>query len=225
LSQAAMLFSSNRRPVVPSHKRSPTPSLNYTQPFTIRSILASKRPLLTSGSGVPSIPSVSFRELPVTNTKSRILGQKQHEKEDQQEWDLVWKGSWIVPVLETFKPASSSSSSSQASSMPSSSLSSRKGPTSLKKASLDNRQQTVFHGRNGVKLQPRVSELSGMAFVISKYNPSGSSSTSAPVPTPSSTEMNQMLRENTEMHLIAKIRLDTFPMFLLMSGCKEPCRM
>ncbi|KAK3828404.1 MAG: hypothetical protein J3Q66DRAFT_434942 [Benniella sp.] len=226
LSQAAMLFSSNRRPAVPSQKRSPTPSLTYTQPFTVKSIVALKRPLLTSSSGVPSIPSVSFRELPVTNAKSRILGQKQHEKEDRQEWDLVWKGSWIVPVLETFKPASStsSSSSSQASSMPSSSLSSRKGPTSLKKASLDNRQQTVFHGRNGVKLQPRVSELSGMAFVISKYNPSGSTSTSAPVPTPSCTEMNQMLRENTEMHLIAKIRLDTFPMFLLMSGCKEPCR-
>ncbi|KAG0212504.1 hypothetical protein BGX31_001476 [Mortierella sp. GBA43] len=32
------------------------------------------------------------------------------------------------------------------------------------------------------------------------------------------------MRENTEMHLISKIQLDTFPMFLLMPGCKEPCR-
>ncbi|KAG0260077.1 hypothetical protein BG011_002148 [Mortierella polycephala] len=134
-------------------------------------------------------------------------------RDDTAQWDAVWKGSWIVPTLE---PTISSGSSARSSS--SSSL--RKIPASLK-ASLDNRL-TVFEGRDGVKVQPRVTELSGIVFALPR---SRTSSVLATTPKETDTMEKRPLRnDNTEMHLIAKIQLETFPVFLLAPGCTQPCR-
>ncbi|KAI8361106.1 hypothetical protein B0O80DRAFT_150134 [Mortierella sp. GBAus27b] len=216
VSRHAFLLGTNMsrwpKPSSSSHRRSPTisPSFSYMPSFTVRP----KRVTLATDSESSS----------TTTSRSQDIPHQDKEKEPQ-EWDLVWKGSWIVPVLEPFNPTSSTSSSS--SSLPAAGSStglssSRKGPISLKKTGLDSRQNTLLQGRNGVKLQPRVSELSGMTFVISKYRPPSNDSepTAASF---ASAEEKQIMRENTEMHLISKIQLDTFPMFLLMPGCKEPC--
>ncbi|KAI7825115.1 hypothetical protein BC939DRAFT_476345 [Gamsiella multidivaricata] len=123
-------------------------------------------------------------------------------------WELVWKGSWILPSFEPVTSATSLSSSS------------RRTPGFLKKASLDNRQQIVFQGRDGTKLKPNVTELPDITFAMPKSQHASDISDS----TPSILEEKQMMKENTEMHVIAKISLSNFPFSLLMPGCPEPCR-
>ncbi|ORZ19186.1 hypothetical protein BCR41DRAFT_421369 [Lobosporangium transversale] len=140
-------------------------------------------------------------------------GRGKGRKSDEQEWDLIWGGSWIVPSL---KPITSTSTS--ASIATSLSSSGRKEPGSLKKASLDKRQQTIFEGCSGVKLQPTVTELPGIGFAISKLHLQQLHEHQQ------GTIYSQPARENTEMHLIAKIQISSFPIFLLAPGCTEPCR-
>ncbi|KAF9184185.1 hypothetical protein BGZ51_003503 [Haplosporangium sp. Z 767] len=132
-------------------------------------------------------------------------------RDDTAQWDAVWKGSWIVPTLE---PTSSSGSAVRSSS--SSSL--RKIPASLK-GSLDNRS-TVFEGRDGVKVQPRVTELSGIVFALPRFRASSVLTTA--LQETGAMEKRPLRNDNTEMHLIAKIQLGTFPVFLLAPGCIQP---
>ncbi|KAF8922940.1 hypothetical protein BGZ58_003559, partial [Dissophora ornata] len=181
--------------------RSPSLAPQHLQPHKNSTLSPSPSPLKSSiDSATRNVRSL------VTDFESQ--GCQWEDEKDVSDWELVWEGSWIVPALE---PMTSSSSSGPTSA-------SRKAPASLKKASLDNRQQTTFQGPDGTKFLPSVTELSGMVLAISKSRPPGSTG-----PTLQSEE-KQIMRENTEMHLIAKIRLSSFPIFLLMPGCTEPCR-
>ncbi|KAF9112705.1 hypothetical protein BGX27_002926 [Mortierella sp. AM989] len=153
-------------------------------------------------------PTISDPLNPTSSSQAQSLssetGNKADDKDDASEWELVWKGSWIVPSLEPIKPSTSA----------------RKVPASLKKASLDNRQQAIFQGPDGVKLQSNVTELPGIVLAVSKPRQCQHDESSGSIPS----EERQFMRENTEMHLVAKIRLSSFPLFLLMPRCSEPCR-
>jgi hypothetical protein len=81
-------------------------------------------------------------------------------------------------------------------------------------------QQAIFDGKDGIKIQGTVTELPGIVFALP------AAVTTSP---PSLDELllhDQAIRkENVEMHLVARIRICTFPIFLLAPGCAEPCRM
>ncbi|KAG0306122.1 hypothetical protein BGZ98_002938 [Dissophora globulifera] len=186
-----------------------TPSGGVSQDISAIAPSASSESILYSSAA--TVTSNPFQD----ELQSQQQQQEEEEEEEEEqvesgsEWRLVWCGSWIVPSLE---PMSLSSATTK----PISSSTSRKTLGLQKKASLDVQQQIVFQGRDGAKLQPTVTELSGIAFAISQPQ--------APALSESLGPSAQIMRENTEMHLIAKIRLSSFPVCLLMPGCTEPCR-
>ncbi|KAF9173955.1 hypothetical protein BGX20_001538 [Mortierella sp. AD010] len=209
--EAAFSFRKKRTPnktrsMVSSHQSpflktdmQPTIHSSNMQPSPRRSVITT--PTASKSPGPPVVSSLDFMEQPSSiDDDSQANG-----KGEDSEWELVWKGSWIVPSLEPIKTSSTSASS-------------KKVPASLKKASLDNKQQVIFQGPDGVKLQSNVTELPGIAFAVSKSRQCQQEEESM------RSEERQFMRENTEMHLVAKIRLSSFPFFLLMPGCTEPCR-
>ncbi|KAF9372028.1 hypothetical protein CPB97_001513 [Podila verticillata] len=158
------------------------------------------------------------------------------------DWELIWRGSWVVP---NFVPLLSSSSVASTSKSSTSSSFNKRTLSFQKKATLDTRQQLVFQGTDGVKLQPTVAEFSGIALVTPKKHSSKNmarSSTllatdlnnpfspSKPLPSPSSKRSSTsgaptpVMKEDTEMHLISKFHLTSFPTYLLAPGCTQPCR-
>ncbi|CAO3573685.1 unnamed protein product [Mortierella alpina] len=178
--------------------RSPTPlSANVSAP-TLDNVIASTQPssLQALGSTTAHAPTVS------TAPPSSC---------EEAAWELVWKGSWIVPTLV---PASSSSSSS-----------SRKSHASLKRVSLESRQ-TAFEGKDGRKIQPQVVELTGIVFAVPRSTLSNAfqEEEHGQEAMLAHSAMGQSLHDGTEMHLIAKIALSTFPTFLLSTACTQPCR-
>ncbi|KAF9582025.1 hypothetical protein BGW38_000754 [Lunasporangiospora selenospora] len=152
------------------------------------------------------------------------------------EWDLVWKGSWIVPTLVPATSAPTLTSGSKRTTISS----------TLKKLSLDNNQPKIFEGKDGVKVRPNVSEYSGIVFALPKSNtPMATNGQAQSRGSAGSAEMSmkdlgqetngqtnlgldnatrQLMKEDTEMHFVAKIDLSTFPMYLVAPGFSEPCR-
>ncbi|KAG0011773.1 hypothetical protein BGZ81_001996, partial [Podila clonocystis] len=88
-----------------------------------------------------------------------------HASDWTWDWELIWRGSWVVP---NFVPLLSSSSSAPAPKSSTSSSFNKRTLSFQKKATLDTRQQIVFQGTDGVKLQPTVTELSGIALATPK---------------------------------------------------------
>ncbi|KAG0348306.1 hypothetical protein BG004_005441 [Podila humilis] len=110
-----------------------------------------------------------------------------------------------------------------------------------KKATLDPRQQFVFQSVDGHKLKPVVTEFSQIALAAPKEwpkkhqsyqhsSPADCHNSFSPKFTAPSKHTNifdstaPIMKEDTEMHLISKIQLTTFPLYLLASGCLCPCR-
>ncbi|KAI1299793.1 hypothetical protein EDD11_006426 [Mortierella claussenii] len=165
------------------------------------------QPWLPSSTGtVTDSTKAAFSPIPASELPSDAafgLGttiQMGEKRQDIEDWNIVWKGSWVVPSLEALTSTAVQST-----------VSSHKGPATLKKASLDNRQHVTFQGKDGIKLQPTVTELPDVVFAVSKRSCKG-------LMDGPEDRNKQVMRENTEMHLIAKIRLSSFPIFLLLPG-------
>ncbi|KAG0287191.1 hypothetical protein BGZ96_008870 [Linnemannia gamsii] len=126
-------------------------------------------------------------------------------------WDAMWKCSWIVPALV---PVNSNV-------VTNSTASSRKSTTGFpqrKSATLSN-EQAIFDGKGGIKVQGTAIELPDIVFALP------AAVTASPLSLDELSMQDQAIRkENVEMHLVARIRICTFPIFLLAPGCVEPCR-
>ncbi|KAF9372982.1 hypothetical protein CPC16_002101 [Podila verticillata] len=165
-----------------------------------------------------------------------------HEADWTWDWELIWRGSWVVP---NFVPLLSSSSAASISKSSASSSFNKRTLSFQKKATLDTRQQLVFQGTDGVKLQPTVAEFSGIVLATPKKHSSkhmarsntllatelnNPFSPSKPPPSPLSKRSSTsgaptpVMKEDTEMHLISKFHLTSFPTYLLAPGCTQPCR-
>ncbi|KAG0030481.1 hypothetical protein BGZ82_007418 [Podila clonocystis] len=165
-----------------------------------------------------------------------------HASDWTWDWELIWRGSWVVP---NFVPLLSSSSSVPASKSSTSSSFNKRTLSFQKKATLDTRQQIFFQGTDGVKLQPTVTELPGIALATPKkrssknvgrskntlaseqdnpFSPSKSLSSPSSKRSSASGALAPVMKENTEMHLISKFHLTSFPTYLLALGCTRPCR-
>ncbi|KAG0079181.1 hypothetical protein BGZ92_001161 [Podila epicladia] len=155
------------------------------------------------------------------------------------DWELIWRGSWVVP---NFVPLLSSSSSTSASKFSTSSSFNKRTLSFQKKATLDTRHQIVFQSTDGVKLQPTVTEFPDIALAIPKKRSSKSVarsksmlaaeqdnllSSSKPLASSSSKRSlapglpASFMKEDTEMHLISKFHLTSFPTYLLAPGSSE----
>ncbi|KAF9302655.1 hypothetical protein BGZ74_005032 [Mortierella antarctica] len=166
-----------------------------------------------------------------------------HASDWTWDWELIWRGSWVVP---NFVPLLSSSSSAPASKSSTSSSFNKRTLSFQKKATLDTRHQIVFQGTDGSKLQPTVTEFPDIALAIPKKRSSKNVarsknmlaaeqdnpfSSSKPLSSPSSKRSSAsgapvpVMKEDTEMHLISKFHLTSFPTYLLAPGCTRPCRM
>ncbi|KAG0210526.1 hypothetical protein BGX33_004843 [Mortierella sp. NVP41] len=130
-------------------------------------------------------------------------------------WETIWKCSWIVPSLV---PVSINTATTTIASTTTASRKSISGFPQKKSTSLSN-QQSIFEGKGGIKVQATVAELPGIVFAL-------------PV-TPTSPSLDELSlqesaasirKESMEMHLVARIRICTFPIFLLAPGCTRPCR-
>ncbi|KAG0269297.1 hypothetical protein BGZ95_002131, partial [Linnemannia exigua] len=136
----------------------------------------------------------------------------QEEASPPQRWNTIWKCSWIVPALVPVGNSTATTTNTSATTI----RKSTSGILHRKSASLSN-QQSVFEGKGGVKVQGTVTELPGIVFAL-PITSSGCPSLD------NSALQGQVRKENVEMHLVARIRICTFPIFLLAPGCAEPCR-
>ncbi|KAF9124282.1 hypothetical protein BGW39_008315 [Mortierella sp. 14UC] len=144
-----------------------------------------------------------------TGSSSSTLA-SQEETAPSQRWDAIWKCSWIVPALVPVSNTVASNTSATTSRR------STYGFPQRRSVSLNNKE-AVFEGKGGVKVQGTVTELPGIVFALP------TASTSHPSLNDASLQ-DQVRKENIEMHLVARIRICTFPIFLLAPGCVEPCR-
>ncbi|KAF8934332.1 hypothetical protein BGZ47_010421 [Haplosporangium gracile] len=131
-----------------------------------------------------------------------------------QRWDTIWKCSWVVPALV---PVSSNTVINTTTT-----TAAKKSTTGFpqRKSATLSTQQTVFDGKDGIKVQGSVTELSGIVFAL----PSAVSNVATSLAELSLQDQAVVRKENVEMHLVARIRICTFPVFLLAPGCAEPCR-
>ncbi|KAG0336374.1 hypothetical protein BG000_006631 [Podila horticola] len=169
-------------------------------------------------------------------------GKCSHASDWTWDWELIWRGSWVVP---NFIPLLSSPPSASASKSSTSSSFNKRTLSFQKKATLDTRQQIIFQGTDGVKLQPTVTEFSGIALASPKKRSSKNMTRSKdmlaaeqnnpflpnkPLSSPASKRssasgaLTPVMKEDTEMHLISKFCLTSFPTYLLAPGCTQPCR-
>ncbi|KAF9330617.1 hypothetical protein BGZ91_000081 [Linnemannia elongata] len=152
---------------------------------------------------------------PKKGGSSRSTSSSQEDPSPLQRWDTIWKCSWIVPALVPVNNTAAINSSVTT-------TTARKSTTGFpqrKSASLST-QQAVFDGKGGIKVQGTVTELPGIVFAL----PSAVSAVTTSLDELSLQDQTAIRRENVEMHLVARIRICTFPIFLLAPGCAEPCR-
>ncbi|KAF9545482.1 hypothetical protein EC957_010898 [Mortierella hygrophila] len=152
---------------------------------------------------------------PKKGSSTRSTSSSQEDPSPLQRWDTIWKCSWIVPALVPVSSTAATNSSATT-------TTARKSTTGFpqrKSASLSTRQ-TVFDGKGGIKVQGTVTELPGMVFAL----PSAVSAVTTSLDELSLQDQTATRKENVEMHLVARIRICTFPIFLLAPGCAEPCR-
>lgn len=153
---------------------------------------------------------------PKKDSSSRSTSSSQEDHSPLQRWDTIWKCSWIVPALVPVSNTAVTNSSATT-------TTARKSTTGFpqrKSASLST-QQAVFDGKGGIKVQGTATELPGIVFAL----PSAVAAVTTSLDELSLQDQTATRRENVEMHLVARIRICTFPIFLLAPGCAEPCRM
>ncbi|KAF9911516.1 hypothetical protein EC991_003318 [Linnemannia zychae] len=213
--------SSPRRSTVltsPSHYRnSNNPFLTSPSVRPMRAKSAVKEELslesersVTFAPGTLTPDSRSPFSTPRRHSSSGSLSASQEEASPLQRWDVIWKCSWIVPALV---PVSNSVASNTAATT---AKRSSYGFLQRKSVSLNNRE-AVFEGKGGLKVQGTVTELSGIVFALPTASISHPSLNDA-------SYWDQLKKEKIDMHLVARIRICTFPIFLLAPGCAEPCR-
>ncbi|KAG9069552.1 hypothetical protein KI688_010455 [Linnemannia hyalina] len=155
----------------------------------------------------PSSKPVSPYSTPKKSSSTRSTSSSQEDPSPLQRWDTIWKCSWIVPALVPVSNTAATNSSA----MTTAARKSTTGFPQRKSASLSTRQ-AVFDGKGGIKVQGTVTELPGIVFALPSLGEL------------SLQDQTATRRENVEMHLVARIRICTFPIFLLAPGCAEPCR-
>ncbi|KAG0319257.1 hypothetical protein BGZ97_002491 [Linnemannia gamsii] len=149
-----------------------------------------------------------------TSSRSTSSSLSQEDPSPLRRWDTIWKCSWIVPALVPVNNNTIANSTATT-------ATTRKSTTGFpqRKSATLSSQQAIFDGKDGIKIQGTVTELPGIVFALP------AAVTTSP---PSLDELllhDQAIRkENVEMHLVARIRICTFPIFLLAPGCAEPCR-
>ncbi|KAF9151732.1 hypothetical protein BG015_006279 [Linnemannia schmuckeri] len=148
------------------------------------------------------------------SSRSTSSSPSQKDPSSLQRWDTIWKCSWIVPALV---PVSSNAATNTTAT-----TAARKSTTGFpqRKSATLSTQQTVFDGKDGIKVQGTVTELPGIVFAL----PSSVSNVTTSLDELSLQDHATIRKENVEMHLVARIRICTFPIFLLAPGCVEPCR-
>lgn len=164
---------------------------------------------MSSGSSPFSTPKKG------TNSRLGSSSSSQEDPSPSRRWDAMWRCSWIVPALV---PVNSNAATNSIASM----TTARKSTTGFpqrKSATLSN-QQAIFDGKGGIKVQGTVTELPHIVFALP------AAVTASPLSLDELSLQDQAIKkENVEMHLVARIRICTFPIFLLAPGCAEPCRM
>ncbi|KAG0379340.1 hypothetical protein BGX24_000831 [Mortierella sp. AD032] len=237
----AFSFRKKKKAIVMSSKpvrSSPRRSTLLTSPSHGNNNYNSNNPLLTSPSCRPtrvkstvqeelsleSLRSVTFApgtltpdskspfSTPRKSSSGSSATSSQEEASPPQRWNTIWKCSWIVPALVPVSNSTAAATNTSATTI----RRSTSGILHRKSASLSN-QQSVFEGKGGIKVQGTVTELPGIVFALPI-----TSSSHPSLDDPSL--QGQVRKENVEMHLVARIRICTFPIFLLAPGCAEPCR-
>ncbi|KAF9920873.1 hypothetical protein FBU30_009180, partial [Linnemannia zychae] len=224
------VFSFRKKRIVTSPRRTPRNSNSVShrgnnplltspsiRPARSKSILQNLELTLGSERSVSfapgSTPESSRLSTPKKESYSVVFSQEDGQVTSPK-WDTIWKCSWIVPALV---PVNNTVSTNNPTTVPTSTKRTASG-FPQRKSTLSN-HLAIFDGKDGIKVQGTVTELPGIVFALP-----ASGTVCHPVEVSPLQESDAFTKEDIEMHLVARIRICTFPIFLLAPGCTEPCR-